>query len=121
MQQFLVLLYADETAFEKLSPEEMKAALAGFARYNEELAKSGVLKHGEQVMPSKLTKTLSMERGKVKTVDGPFIESKEQMGGYYVLEVESEAQAIEWAQKCPIIYSGSIEVRKLIPRPETEG
>jgi len=119
MQQFLILLYADESQFEKLTEAEMKSALAEFARYNEELAKSGVLKHGEQVMPSKLTKTLSMERGEIKATDGPFIESKEQMGGYYVLEVESQEQAIEWAKKCPLLYSGSIEVRALIPRPET--
>ena len=116
--RYLVLLYADESGFAKLSPEEMKSALASFAKYNEQLAKAGVLVHGEQLKPSAQAKSLRMKDGKVATTDGPFTESKEQLGGYYVLDVRDEREALDWARRCPIIYSGTVEVRELIPRPE---
>ena len=115
--KFMILLYADEAGFEQLSPEEMKAAMASFAAYNEQLAEGGVLLHGEPLTPSRAAKTLRMQQGRVVTTDGPFAESKEQMGGYYVLEVQSEQEAIEWASKCPVLYSGAVEVRALVPRP----
>lgn len=114
--KFLILLYADESQFANLSPEEMKAAMAGFASYNQKLIEAGVLSHGEPLRPSSETKTLSMKQGNVTVVDGPFTESKEQLGGYYVLEVADEAEAIRWAKECPILYSGSVEVRELMAR-----
>jgi len=115
--QYLILLYADEESFAKMSPDEMKAALAGFAEYNRKLGASGVLRHGEQLQGSRSAKSIKMKAGKVVTLDGPFSESKEQLGGYYVIETATEAEAIEWASKCPIVYSGTVEVRALIPRP----
>lgn len=114
--QFLVLLYADEAGFAALPPEDMQKAIAAFAEYNRSLAAAGVLRHGEPLKASRTAKTLRAPRGKVVTTDGPFAESKEQLGGYYVLETADEAEALAWAAKCPLIYSGSIEVRELLSR-----
>ena len=115
--KFLILLYADESQFAKLSPEEMNAAMASFASYNAKLAEAGVLAHGEPIRPSHETKTLRMEKGKPVTLDGPFAETKEQLGGYYVLDVKDEAEAVHWASQCPVLYSGVVEVRGLMGRP----
>lgn len=114
--RFMMLLYANEAAYAKMSPEEMKQAMAGFGRYNRELAEAGVLKHGEPLKPSFTARTLHMKEGKVVTTDGPFTESKEQLGGYYVLEVKDEGEAIRWASKCPVLYGGTVEVRELLPQ-----
>lgn len=114
--QFMILLHSDESAWAKMTPDEVRAAMGSFAEYNKALSASGVLRHGEQLQPSMKAKTLRMNKGKVLTTDGPFAESKEQLGGYYVLETATEEEAIEWAKKCPVIYSGTIEVRALIPR-----
>lgn len=114
--KFMLLLHADESGWAHLSPDELKAAMATYAAYNRELAEAGVLVHGEQLQPSATTKTLSRDRSEITVTDGPFVESKEQMGGYYVLEVEDEAAAIAWAKKCPVLSYGSVEVRALIPR-----
>jgi len=116
--KFMLLLHADEAGWSQFSPEEMKAAIATYAAYNRELAESGALVHGEQLKPSATTKTVSARKGEVSITDGPFAESKEQMGGYYVVDVESEAEAIAWAQKCPAVHYGWIEVRELIPRAD---
>lgn len=77
---------------------------------------SGVLRHGEQLHPSGTAKTLRAVQGKVVSTDGPFAETKEQVGGYYVLET-TEADAIAWATKCPAVYGGAIEIRAIVPRP----
>lgn len=115
--QYLLMLYGTEAGWAKLSPDEMKAAMAGYAAYNKELGASGIMRHGEQLKPSRTAKTLRMAGGKVATTDGPFAESKEQLGGYYVIEVATEAEALHWASKCPALHGGSIEVRELILRP----
>jgi hypothetical protein len=115
--KYLVLLYADENEFASLTPEEMQAAMAGFAAYNKELAEAGVLAHGEPILPSAKTKTLRRGPNGVHTTDGPMIETKEQLGGYYVLDVASEEEAVAWASRCPILYTGTIEVRGLVERP----
>jgi hypothetical protein len=116
--KFMLLLHADEAGWADFSPEEMKAAIATYAAYNRELAEAGVLVQGEQLKPSATTKTVSGRKGELAVVDGPFAESKEQMGGYYVLEVDGESDAIAWAEKCPAVHYGWVEVRELIPRPE---
>jgi hypothetical protein len=113
--QFMMLLYADESAYSKMTPEQLKQAMAGFAQYNQALAAAGVVKHGEPLKPSHTAHTLTMKQGKVVSTDGPFAESKEQLGGYYVLEVKDEAEALEWASRCPILYGGTVEVRELLP------
>lgn len=116
--KYLLLLFADETGYAKMSPEEMKAALASFARHNADLSEAGVLLHGEPLQPSGTARTLRASRGEVEVSDGPFTESKEQLGGYYVIDVGSVDEAVKWAQKCPVVHFGAVEVRGLNPRIE---
>jgi hypothetical protein len=114
--QFMMLLYSNESAYASMSPEQLKQMMAAYAQYNKDLIAAGVLKHGEPLTPSHTARTLTMKQGKVVTTDGPFAESKEQLGGYYVLEVKTEAEALAWAAKCPFVFGFSVEVRQLLPR-----
>jgi len=75
--QFMMLLYANEASYAKMTPEDMKKAMAGFAQYNKDLRAAGILKHGEPLKPSLTARTLTMRQGKVVSTDGPFSESKE--------------------------------------------
>jgi hypothetical protein len=115
--KFMVLLYANEAGYAKMTPEQLKQAMTGFAQYNKDLAAAGVLKHGEPLKPSHVARTLRFNEGKVVSTDGPFAESKEQLGGYYVFDTRDEAEALTWAGRCPILFGGgSVEVRELMPQ-----
>lgn len=114
--QFMLLLYTKESAYSSMSPEQLKQAVADYAQYNKDLIAAGVHKHGEPLAPSHTARTLSKKQGKVVTTVGPFVESKEQLGGYYVIEVKTEAEALEWAARCPVLHIGSAEVRPLMSR-----
>ncbi len=114
--QYMLMLYGNEAGWSKLSPDEMKAAMSAYIGFNKELTASGKLVHGEQLKPSRSAKTVRAVSGKVTSHDGPFTESKEQLGGYYVIEVANEAEAVAWASKCPAVFSGGVELRELIPR-----
>jgi hypothetical protein len=118
---YMVLIYGDEQAWKNMPPEQMKQSFTAFMEYNKELAKSGVLRAGEQLQPSHTARKVSAKQGKVITTDGPFIETKEQLGGFYVLDVPSEEVALEWAAKCPAVYGGTIEVRPVLPVDRTQG
>jgi hypothetical protein len=111
--QFMMLLYANEAAYAEMTPDEMKQAMAGYAQYNKDLRAAGVLRHGEPLKPSHTARSLSVKQGKVVSTDGPFAESKEQLGGYHVIEVKDEAEAMMWARKCPNLSIGTVEVRGL--------
>jgi hypothetical protein len=68
-------------------------------------------------MPTQAAKTVRVRNGKAITTDGPFAETREQIGGYYLLEVANEAEALAWAAKCPAAFGGSLEVRPVMLNP----
>ncbi|MEM7604261.1 MAG: YciI family protein [Myxococcota bacterium] len=96
-----------------MSKEDIDETFNAFMAYNAELAKAGVLRAGGQLQPSHTATTLRAKDGKVAMTDGPFAETKEQMGGYYIVEVDNLDDALTWAKRCPILFGsgGVIEVR----------
>jgi hypothetical protein len=113
--QFMFLLYANEAGFANATPDEMRKAIAAYAQYNKLLIEAGVLKHGEPLKPTHTARSLRLKQGKAVTTDGPFAETKEQLGGYYVLQVKDEAEALAWAAKCPVLFGGgTVEVREMM-------
>jgi len=111
--KYMMLIYGNEGAWQKMSEEESKKAYMAYMDFNQKLVSSGKLVSGEQLQSSKSAKTIQSLGGKVVTTDGPFAETKEQLGGYYILNVESEKEAIELASMCPAIHGGKIELRPL--------
>lgn len=111
MKEFLLLLRENIEAYGSMSPEEMQADIEKHMKWVEELAKNNHFKHGNPLSPS--GGTLS---GTAKLVtDGPYIESKEGISGYYFLLAESLEQAIELAKGCPtLLLGGKVEVREVL-------
>ncbi len=116
--QYLLLIYGDEAAgnerFQAMSDEERNERLSEWFRYTEDLQRAGVHVAGEALQPTATAKTVTVPGGEPLVTDGPFAETKEQLGGFYLIEVESEEQALEWAAKMPNHPYGSVEVRPVM-------
>jgi hypothetical protein len=119
--QYLILIYEDEKGFAGLSEEEMGKVFGEYMAYSKEMALAGVMKAGASLQPTATATTIRVKNGKTTTTDGPFAETKEQLGGYYVIDVKNLDEALKWAAKCPGAKTGSIEVRPLGVISDAEG
>ena len=101
--------------YEKAAPGTMPdaKAVAAMMKYNEELQKAGVLLALEGLHPPSMGARVSFSGGKPKVTDGPFIETKEVLGGYWMIKVASKQEAIEWASRCPGSDNELIEIRQV--------
>jgi hypothetical protein len=88
-------------------------AVAAMMKYNEELQKSGVMLGGEGLHPPSMGARVTFPGGRAKVTDGPFAEAKEVIGGYWMIQVQSLAEAIEWAKRCPGSENETIEIRQV--------
>lgn len=88
-------------------------SVAAMMRYNKALQEAGVLLALDGLHPPAMGVRVSFESGKPKVVDGPFAEAKEVVGGYWIIEVQSKEEAIEWAKRCPASPNEMIEVRQI--------
>ncbi|WP_135211539.1 YciI family protein [Vitreimonas flagellata] len=113
---YMLLIYGEEARWASLSPDQISAEMGAYFAYSEALAKAGVLVGGDELHPVATAKTLSVNDGKQKVVDGPFAETKETLGGYYMVNVETIEEALDWAAKCPGARYGRIEVRPVVMR-----
>ena len=113
--QYMFLIYGDEKAYESLSTEAMGEVMAAFGRYTEDLAAAGVLRGGSELAPVRTATTVRVRTKKPVVTDGPFAETKEQLGGYYLVDCANLDEAIAWAGRCPGAEFGSIEIRPLVP------
>ncbi len=111
--QYLLTLYSDDSGWNSMTPEQQKQGMAAYAAYTEALAASGVLKGSNRLRPAATATTLRTTNGKVQVLDGPFIDSKEQLGGYYLIDVPDLDSAMSWASRCPGVGHGVVEVRAI--------
>jgi hypothetical protein len=113
--EYMILIYGDESAFGRIKEDQLKAMYAEYGTYTQALMKAGVMRAGSELKPASTATTVRLRGGKVVTTDGPFAETKEQLGGYYLIDVPNLDEAVKWAGKCPGAKVGSIEVRPLNP------
>ena len=113
MPRYLALIYTNEDPNVDANSPEMREMHAAYGKYTEDVLKAGVMKGGNALLPSSMASTVRVRDGKTLTTDGPFIETKEQLGGYYEFECQNLDQAITWAAKIPGAARGSIEVRPI--------
>jgi hypothetical protein len=97
--RFMVMIRANSETEAGVPPS--KELLTEMGRYNEELVKAGVMLAGEGLQPSSKGARLVFEGGRTTVIDGPYAEAKELIAGYWILQVKSKAEAIEWAKRCP--------------------
>ena len=111
--KYILLIYGDEREWASMSKEDMAKVYEAHGAYTDGMVKAGVMRGGYELQPVATATSLRFTKGKAKTYDGPFAETKEQLGGYYVIEVDTLDQAIEWAGKMPAMDSGTVEIRPL--------
>jgi hypothetical protein len=112
--QYMLLIYDAESAIQSMSEEERDAFMGQYFAYTQELENAGAFVSGSALQPIATATTVTVRDGETLTTDGPFAETKEQLGGYYLIEAESLDEALEWAAKIPSARIGKIEVRPLM-------
>jgi len=111
--QYLLLIYGEESMFEKMTPEQQQQGAAAYMAYTEALKAAGVLTGSNRLRPTATATTVRPVNGKTQVLDGPFADTKEQLGGYYLIDVADLDAALSWAAKCPAASHGSVEVRAI--------
>jgi hypothetical protein len=112
--QYMLLIYNAPDAEPTYGTPEFQAMMAGFAAFNEKATADGVLRGGEALKGIDTATSLRVRGGKVETMDGPFAETREHLGGYYVLDVLDLDTALRYAALLPVARFGTIEVRPLM-------
>lgn len=114
--EYLLLIYDNESDFTKMTEAEHAAMYADFGRFTEGIVKSGNFRAGKQLQPVATATTVRVRDGKRLTTDGPFAETREQLGGFYMIEAKDLDEALAIAERCPAARFGSIEVRPVVPQ-----
>ena len=117
--QYLLALYSDESQWDKMTPEQQQQGGAAYMAYTQALQTAGVFVGSNRLRPTSTATTLRTTNGKTQVLDGPYIDSKEQLGGYYLIDVPDLDAALSWAGKCPGVGHGIVEVRAVWPMPNT--
>ena len=114
--KYLCLIYDDEKQWMKFSKEVQDQYMGEYMAFSASVKKSGQLVGSNQLQPVHTATTVRLRNGKVSTTDGPFAETKEQLGGYYLIEAKDLNDAIQVASRIPSARTGSIEVRPIVER-----
>jgi hypothetical protein len=112
--KYLCLIYEDEKAWLKLPKEQSDAIMNEYFVFTDEIRKTGQMVAGEALQPTQTATTVRVRNGKTATTDGPFAETKEQLGGFYLIEAKDLNEAIQVASRIPSARFGSVEVRPII-------
>jgi hypothetical protein len=112
--RYLLLLYGEPVRPETLTPEQWQGVAEAHTTFHRELTEAGALVDSSPLAPPTEARTIRLRRDEHVVVDGPFAETKEVLGGYYLIEAESLDAAVEWAQRLRHDGDGSIEVRPLL-------
>jgi hypothetical protein len=112
--QYMLLLYADERLRAPTDPESMKAMYGAYMAYTQALVTGGALVQSGPLQPSAAVTTVRGDRQSVEVLDGPFAETKEQLAGFFLIEVADLDAALKWAKRCPALQGGIVEVRPLM-------
>lgn len=123
--KFMLMLYADEKAGAEIPADKMEAVMQVMGAYQQALEKAGAFVATSALMPTTEARTIRMhggehrfkegtfiaEGGELRVHDGPYAETREQLGGYFIIDVASMDEAVDWAKKCPAAQWGPVEVR----------
>jgi hypothetical protein len=117
LMQYLLMLYSEEAQWNKMTKAQQEQGAAAYGAFTEALKKAGSLVGSNRLQPSSSATTVRVENGKSQVLDGPFVDSKEQVGGYYLIDVPDLDSALSWAARCPGASHGVIEVRPVWAMP----
>ena len=112
--KYLLLIYTSEAVDANRTPDQQQANMGAYFSYTEELRNSGSMVGGEALQSISTATSVQVRDGQTMTSDGPFAETKEQLGGFYLVDVENLDDAIQWAAQIPGAKDGTVEVRPLL-------
>ncbi|MGA9534193.1 MAG: YciI family protein [Anaerolineales bacterium] len=115
--RYVLLVYQNEAAAKAATEEEMAESLAVFEAFHEEAMESGQMLKGTRLRHSDAATTVTVKQGKTLTTDGPYAETKEQLGGFYLVECADLDEAIKLAAQVPSAAGGHIEIRPVFTGP----
>ena len=113
--QYLLMIYANEDQYTRLSEPQMGERVAAYRAYLEALNEAGVVKSVGRLQKSTDAATVRVTNGKSQVLNGPYTDSKEQLGGFFLIDVPDLDAALSWAARCPGASHGVMEVRPLWP------
>ena len=116
--QYLLMLYADETGWSNMSKSEQEQGMAAYMAYGEALKAAALCRVRTGCSQSQPRPRCALVNGKSQVLDGPYVDSKEQLGGYYLIDVPDLDAALSWAARCPGAGHGVVEVRPIWSMPE---
>lgn len=112
--KYLLTIYSDESQWAKATPQDLEDMMSAYEAYSREITEAGVMLGGEGLSPSSTSTTVRVRGDEVLTSDGPFAETREQLGGYYLLDCRDADEAIGWAARMPGARYGAVEVRPVM-------
>jgi hypothetical protein len=112
--KYALTIYGDDAQRDAATDEERSVMSRAYMELTQEMQQKGVLVAGEGLYPTPTATTVRVREGEKNVTDGPFAETKEQLGGFYVLDVKNLDEAIEWASKIPGAQQGSVEIRPVM-------
>jgi hypothetical protein len=109
--QYLLMLYSNENGWSQMTPAEQEQGVAAYGAYTQALKTAAALVGSNRLQNSTTATTVHVADGKSQVLDGPYVDSKEQLGGYYLIDAPDLDAALAWAARCPGASHGTIEVR----------
>jgi hypothetical protein len=116
--QCVLLIYTNETAYSTMTAAQASEMTASYMAYAEAMSAAGVNVGGARLRPVSSATTVRTTGGKTQVLDGPYADTKEQLGGYFIIDVPDMDAALSWAQRCPGTATGVVEVRPIWPMSE---
>ena len=112
--RYMLNIYTDESRMATATPEDIAQTMAAYEAFGREVSEKGGYRAGDGLQPTSAATTVRVRGGETVVTDGPFAETKEQLGGFYLLECKDLDEAMEWAAKIPGAKVGTIEIRPVM-------
>lgn len=116
VMEYMLMIHDDGSAMQKATTAQMESFMAAYEAYTTAMVEAGILRAGARLRPVNTATTVRAPEGKAQVVNGPYAELKEQLGGFYIIDVPDLDEAIKWAARCPSARHGALEVRPIWPR-----
>lgn len=110
---YMLMIYSDETPELAMSEADNMALMAAYGAYTQAMVSAGVLVAGERLRPTTDATSVRLRDGRTELLDGPYADTREQLGGFYIIDVPDLDAALQWAARCPSAAVGTIEVRPI--------
>ena len=111
--KYLLMIYADEAAEAAASETDNAELMAAYGAYAGAMVEAGVMVGGERLQPTTMATTVRVKGGKTEVLNGPYADTREQLGGFFMIEVPDLDAALRWAARCPSAPHGTIELRPI--------